>query len=448
MFEKKYRQEMDQISLSEASMSQIVQAMTTEPTKKSHRPKLRTVLVAAIICILLTISALAISPSLQAQLAKALGSFAPYSQEISGVSAIDQDFEVSIRSVVTDQSRLKIYVQVKDLTGTRLIDQNNELSGILQRETGEDRVFGDCVGYDPETHTALFEIDHNAEALSALSEAMYLTVTTIKPQVYYVETSAPLPQELFSADTLESMTLENGQLVLKPGQTPAPLPGLEKAELSSMGFVEDGSFQILLRLADGARLFSPDGLHEYSILVPNLQINSTLPTMAQDVIAFEEAGRVYVGSISTEITPETLSQVTIPSIYGTITMQDWVIGTWSLPLQVENAASKVLQLTGAWEGQDLPTQLTLSPLGAMITGEYDIGYLGGLDFSILYADGSRLENVQVTTGRMSPNGLCILGNWDFLDPLALDQAAALELGPWYIPLTGQDAGVVSPITHP
>jgi len=43
---------------------------------------------------------------------------------------------------------------------------------------------------------------------------------------------------------------------------------------------------------------------------------------------------------------------------------------------------------------------------------------------------------------MSPEGVCILGNWTFGEAVDLDRAAALEIGGLWIPLTGADAGVV------
>ena len=45
---------------------------------------------------------------------------------------------------------------------------------------------------------------------------------------------------------------------------------------------------------------------------------------------------------------------------------------------------------------------------------------------------------------MSPDELCVLGNWEFTEPLDLDRAVAVEIGDWHIPLTGPEAGVVRP----
>ena len=44
----------------------------------------------------------------------------------------------------------------------------------------------------------------------------------------------------------------------------------------------------------------------------------------------------------------------------------------------------------------------------------------------------------------TPGELCVLGNWEFTEPLDLDRAVAVEIGDWHIPLTGPEAGVVRP----
>ena len=44
----------------------------------------------------------------------------------------------------------------------------------------------------------------------------------------------------------------------------------------------------------------------------------------------------------------------------------------------------------------------------------------------------------------TPGELCVLGNWEFTEPLNLDRAVAVEIGDWHIPLTGPEAGVVRP----
>lgn len=448
MFERDYRQEMEHISLRPDAMARIAEAMAAEPAVPSRRrAKLRIFLIAAALCIAVTATALAASPGLREQLFEALGDFAPYSREIDKSSAVDQDFEISVLSAVTDRYRLKLYVQVRDLTGERMIDENTKIWSKVQRDTGEENVLSDCVAFDPDTHTALFEINEEREEPSDLQEDIRFWVGYVWPQVYEFSTTQPLPKELISEEILDSMTLDNGQVVLKPGQTPAPLSGFDKAELSSMGFAADGTFQVLVQLADGALLES--AYDRQSLLLTNVYLDGEMHTGASEDIRFELDGKSYVGISFSNVHPEDLDKLTLSDAYGTVLMSEPILGEWEIPFQVENYPTMELTLTGEAQGERLPTQLILTPLGAMVRGEWEMGYRGNCPFAVVRRDGSRLEQVQISHGRMSPTKICILGNWQFLEPLDLEEAVAVELYPWYIPLTGENAGVAYPIdSHP
>ena len=448
MFERNYRQEMEHISLRPEAMARIAEAMAAEPAAPPRRrPKLRVFLIAAALCIAVTATALAASPGLREQLFEALGDFAPYSREIGKSSAVDQDFEISVLSAVTDRYRLKLYVQVRDLTGERMIDENTKIWSKVQRDTGEENVLSNCVAFDPDTHTALFEINEEREEPSDLQEDIRFWVGYVWPQVYEFSTTQPLPKELISEEILDSMTLDNGQVVLKPGQTPAPLSGFDKAELSSMGFAADGTFQVLVQLADGALLES--AYDRQSLLLTSVYLDGELHTGASEDISFELDGKSYVGISFSNVHPEDLDKLTLSDAYGTVLMSEPILGEWEIPFQVENYPAMELTLTGEAEGERLPTQLILTPLGAMVRGEWEMGYRGNCPFAVVLSDGSRLEQVQISHGRMSPTKVCILGNWQFLEPLDLEEAVAVELYPWYIPLTGENAGVAYPIdSHP
>lgn len=336
---------------------------------------------------------------------------------------------------------------MRDLTGERMIDENTKIWCKVQRDTGEENVLSNCVAFDPDTHTALFEINEEREEPSDLQEDIRFWVGYVWPQVYEFTTSDPLPKELVSAEILDSMTLDDGQVVLKPGQTPAPLSGFDKAELSSLGFAADGTFQVLVQLAEGGLLES--AYSRQSLLLTNIYLDGEMYTGASEDISFELDGKAYVGISFSDIHPEDLDRLTLSNAYGTVLMSEPILGEWEVPFQVENYPAMELTLTGEAEGTRLPTQLILTPLGAMVRGEWEMGYRGNCPFAVVRSDGSRLEQVQISHGRMSPTKVCILGNWQFLEPLNLDEAVAVELYPWYIPLTGENAGVAYPIDdHP
>ena len=123
MMEQKYRREMDRVELSPDQRARIVQAMVEEPPRKQRRrPPVRLLIAAALVCGVLTTSALALSPTLRDYLAQALGSFTSYSQEPEGAAAADEKVEVRVVSAVTDQYRMKIYVEAQDLTGEYFTD--------------------------------------------------------------------------------------------------------------------------------------------------------------------------------------------------------------------------------------------------------------------------------------------------------------------------------------
>lgn len=134
----------------------------TEKGRGGKRRVFRTFLLAAALSAILGATALAASPTLRQALTEALGSFAPYSQKIEGLSAEDRGIEVRMVSALTDGNMARIYYEVQDLTEDRL-------DGTLQVEwesvIPDDRAnwaqwgYSDdrLVGYDPDSRTALME---------------------------------------------------------------------------------------------------------------------------------------------------------------------------------------------------------------------------------------------------------------------------------------------------
>lgn len=97
---------------------------------------MRLLAAAVLVCGALTTSALALSPTLRDYLAQALGSFTSYSQEPEGAVAVDQDVEIRVVSAVTDQYRMKIYVEAQDLTGEYFTDDRIRIWWEVPREWG------------------------------------------------------------------------------------------------------------------------------------------------------------------------------------------------------------------------------------------------------------------------------------------------------------------------
>lgn len=73
------------------------------------------------------------------------------------------------------------------------MDENTRLSAKIQREAGEDGLRSRCVGYDPETCTALFELNGNMEEGGKYQEQMRLRITQVRPQQYHEYTIETQP---------------------------------------------------------------------------------------------------------------------------------------------------------------------------------------------------------------------------------------------------------------
>lgn len=454
MFEQEYRAEMNRVELSRGRMKKISDAMVEKRSLARPGRRLgRALLVAAAICAVLTASVLALSPGLRERLAQALGRFGPYSQTVAGAAATDQDYEITAVSAVTDQFRLRIYLEVKDLTGERIVDEHNRIwCRVVRKWPSENQIIGEitpsgsCISYDPETHTALFELGLTGYCQSAAQEELELSVLSILPRVYDFEGTQPLSREQIAEETLETITLDNGRTVVAPDQNPAPLAGVdpELAELSSMGFCPDGRLYVLFRLADGADLGESGALTTAFVdgVFPQEEGGAEL-----DGFEFEWAGRTYSG-LSFHVGPEDRNRLTFMSGYGRVSLGEVVRGNWVLSFQVENMPSLELTLTGGGD-ERLPDCLTLSPLGAVLSGDAQVQYRGNSRFAVKMEDGTYFESVQRAAAVVGETGETCLGNWDFAEPLELGQAVAVELGEWYISLRGEDAGTVYPIDqHP
>lgn len=93
-----------------------VQAAAERAEKPRIRVRpLRTVLIAAAVCLALAGTAFAASPGLRDLLAEALGGFAPYAQAQDGTAYTWNGFEFKVLSALADENMLRVYVQIRDL---------------------------------------------------------------------------------------------------------------------------------------------------------------------------------------------------------------------------------------------------------------------------------------------------------------------------------------------
>ena len=122
----------------------------------------RTVLVAAAVCALCIVSALALSPTLREMLEAVQGKYTEYAKPVEA-AAVENGIELRIVSALADHTKIRVYAEARDLEGERL-SGDLDVIGVIQPETIAEGVGptcctheARCVGYDSETGTALLE---------------------------------------------------------------------------------------------------------------------------------------------------------------------------------------------------------------------------------------------------------------------------------------------------
>lgn len=253
MVREQYRKELEQVKLNEEQMAHLVNLMTAPPVRRARRAG-RIALAAAVLTAVLSVAALAVSPTLRQTLEDLLGGFAPYSQEVEGVSVEDQGIRVSVVKALGDESGGTAYFEIQDLTGDRLT-QDTKILAYVRPDA-----------YDPEKRTLLAEFKWDQD-YDHLNEDGTITVDISEIWGGRRFSGVPLPAELLEPDNvLKTMTApeetswgtRDDRIVLVPEQTPRRLEGIEEFSLSSMGFDEKGLLHIQIKVAEGWENQVPD----------------------------------------------------------------------------------------------------------------------------------------------------------------------------------------------
>lgn len=140
------------------------------PSKRKLGWRIAAVLAAVLI---LTGSALAISPTLREQLSRALGLFEPYTTPLESASVVDQEIKVQLLSAMADEYAVHIYLEIQDLTGERPMENILDLltDSFVPNTSGEIRTRSggtSLLSYEEETHTALVDVYTEGEDYRSL----------------------------------------------------------------------------------------------------------------------------------------------------------------------------------------------------------------------------------------------------------------------------------------
>ncbi len=433
-------------------------------TPRKRRP-LRTVLAAAAVAALMVTTALALSPTLRDALENALGLFQPYSQEVEGVSVVDQGIEVKVISALTDGNTARIYYEVRDLSGDRLdeflyddlklMPANYEVPWVSFGGGGEF-----TIGYDGETKTALRTGSFKADGPAAEKLALTFDIRKFSPGLHLEEPA--IDPAWIAQGTLKTKTLENGKVVLAPGQNPRRLDS-DCLSLSSFGFGEDGVLHFQVKAEGDASQWDweecvmwfggksrSDTAPYYPRTNRYLATRETTHMTAEEkertdpVTWFEQDG-AYYWEVRTGITPADLEEGDV-EWYKTLCAYCYtcppIEGEWSLEISTQPVEQISVDITGSditLNGSTVKN-IYLSVLGCTIESDPN-GGAGTLGYPL---------TVYLTDGRIMSHILYdslyhvesyAVNHWSFPEPVEPGEVAAIAIGQWYVPI---ENGVAQP----
>lgn len=446
MVREQYRKELEQVKLNEEQMAHLVDLMTAPSVRRTRRAG-RIVLVAAVLTAVLSVAALAVSPTLRQTLEDLLGGFAPYSQEVEGVSVEDQGIRVSVVKALGDESGGTAYFEIQDLTGDRLTQDTKILSYVRSDV------------YDPEKRTLLAEFTWN-QNYGQLNEDGTITVPICEIWGGKRFSGVPLPTELLEPDNvLKTMTApeetsrgsDDDRIVLVPEQTPRKLEGMEEFSLSSMGFDEKGLLHIQIKVAEGWEnqvpdsAFYPDIVDLHTLLenaglinllgqTHRLENDRYLDFTLMPAVGFNEEdnfGFLYL--------PKESYQGLTLTLAGWIGARDRVEGDWTLTFPFEPLPARTAEVNQEVNTKRIETATYSArsiTLRLVLTNDRR-GDLVCLPLTVYLSDGT---HVTVERGRSTHSYRdkepYYLDTWTFPEPIDPAAVTAFSIGYWYIPLQG------------
>ena len=434
--------------------------------RRRVRPRVwRGALIAAAVCVALTASALALSPTLREALAATLGSFEPYAQEVEGVSATDQGIRISVVRAIADGDQGRVYLEVTDLEGDRL-DAHTDLDGIdYSEDTAE--------AYDAEHHTALY-MRRISDSQRNEDGTVTVRIKEIFPGIVRlgrvneaekrVEGTIPLPQSLLGTDTLESFTLTAedlegcyseesvqrrvGELVLTPNQTPAALD-TQLFSLSSAGFDREGYYHIQFEIADGVYLRDEDGF-----LLPDFWgAEGDWELSSWHTVSFG-GGKYYDVRLNNvddiRPAPEDIRALGPGTVTGSVTRKEAIRGEWELTFPLEIVPERTVATSDIIASMQMD-RITLTAMGLKIEAHQTnpesrhSGTLGNFPIAVFLADGSvvhseRFGRIEFKHDADSNYTGEFWNVWELESAIDPAQVVGVSLGYWYVPIDGDTGG--------
>ena len=433
---RQLERELEPVRLSAARRAAILEAVERQPARRTWRGPARVLLAATLACGLLGTAALALSPTLRERVNALLGEFAPYSQEVEGVSAVDQGVELRAVRSLSDGNQVWVYLEARDLEEARLgpFTELEEDLGVLYGNldgagwTDGEGFTSTCLGYDEESGVALFRLQFTGLGAPAPDDTFTLAVDRISPEVR--RGSAPLAQP--TGETLESQVLPSGETVLVPEQNLQSCSETDLFTLSSYGFGSDGVLHVQLRL-DGKELDQERSTFHVQVSSRRYQATGAEEDYRTEArynrsgenarVYFWQNGVLYC-DISTGVTPADLADAVVEKVYGTRFRGETLEGDWTLEIPLEDVPVRTVQMD---EGQTL----TLSALGCTAESQDRASAAAWNGALTVYLQDGTVQRVEAPDGHAYPQGAAAGGRWGFDEAIAPKAGAAGGVGGWY-----------------
>lgn len=361
MLDETYREAMGRMGPSAAQIEGLWGRLEGA-TRKRPRHTLRTVLVAAAVCVALCATALALSPGFREIIAGLLGEFAPLSQTVEGASATDEGIRVKVVAAIADEKSGTAYLEVRDLSGDRLS------SNLLLNDTYY------CKSYDAETKTALVEVNLDYY-LSIANERGQKSLTLDFNRINSGErisfdTALPLDK---IAGTAESRAATEAELEGKAGPRRVLLPGQTSMELdsdifslSSMGFDKEGKFHVLLQLAPGQEVMEGS---RFGLSTWEEGSEVGVGHNGRGFVVYTQDGRTYVDMMAGDFVQLDVARLRSAAVLGELYTVPTIHGDWRLTFPLQTLPERVIELSDSVGQEQLALEkIELSAMTLRLSG--------------------------------------------------------------------------------
>lgn len=407
------RRALEAVGPTPAQLKDLTDKLEAAQEAPARRRPGRRAVVALALCAALMVTAVAAGPSMWNILAEYLGPYAPFAQEMEG-TASDQGVRLELVSAVSDGYTAQIFYTITDEEGGRFNADHTTVTASLEgTNLGGMSTGSRIVSYDADSNTLLMEV--SATGIDT-SQPLELVVEKIDPSSYMLWDSrfpAAVPEEL-----LETETTEDGDVVLKAEQNPQTSPDTDVVRISSVGFDEEGNFHIRLAFAEGitgmllARPCGADG-------TPLANIQAAEVEGGMDCLVVED------------FDPANLAYI---QVYGPYRGPEQAIeGEWTLPLEIEAAEQKVVQVDRTLEDGVYVDRVEVSGMNIAVFFQSE-----DVDWFTLWITDRSGETIGVPLNYMNRrvNGTdTSCGLWSFETPMDLEDIASVTFLGETFPLT-------------